>query len=558
MPRSCWPVVTRKSDSTVPSAPHGLAPPSPMPPVVVGPPISRPIEARKAKVTVRESEVDLPEVRDHELESAAETTLLSRFSTTRVSSWLLSLALHLAALILLALLTYQLVSTKDVLSIEGSQGNPETAVTLEILPQPKELATNDGNSTDRPLEVEVDLPLQAGDANHAIESLEPRPIDPNKLAELLSRGSPSNQYRSLLGGGGMSARTPEGRKTTGFEHGATIESEAAVERALRWLADHQRNDGSWSFDLKLAPCEGRCRHGKPVGESTATPATAATGLALLAFLGAGHTPERGEYRETVSRGLYYLRAVAVEAEVGYDWQQGGSMYGHGIAMMALAEALGMTKHQDRFDSDLLHHVERGALFTGAAQHANGSWGYTPGRPGDTTLTGWQLLSLVGARRAGIRLRSDIFRRTREFLMSVREAPDYDFGYNSPRAEPTTTAIGLTLMMYLGQTPGNTSFDRAVDRMAQRGPTLTNVYHDYYATLALHHWQHPRWETWNEELRDHLVRTQETSGHEAGSWHFKDDHGDIGGRLYTTAMATLILEVYYRFLPLYEMPTEFPL
>lgn len=529
-----------------------------MPPVVVRPPISRPIEPRKAKATVRESEIDLPEVRDHELESAAETTLLSRLSTIRASSWLLSLALHLVALILLALLTYQLISTKDVLSIEGSQGNRETAVTLEILPQPKDLAANDGDSTDRPLEVEVDLPLQASDANHSIESLEPRPVDPNKLAELLSGGSPTNQYRSLLGGGGMSARTPEGRKTTGFKHGATIESEAAVERALRWLADHQRNDGSWSFDLKLAPCEGRCRHGKPVGESTATPATAATGLALLAFLGAGHTPERGEYRETVSRGLYYLRAVAVEAEVGYDWQQGGSMYGHGIAMMALAEALGMTKHQDRFDSDLLHHVERGALFTGAAQHANGSWGYTPGRPGDTTLTGWQLLSLVGARRAGIRMRSDIFRRTREFLMSVREAPDYDFGYNSPRAEPTTTAIGLTLMMYLGQTPGNTSFDRAVDRMAQRGPTLTNVYHDYYATLALHHWQHPRWESWNEELRNHLVRTQETSGHEAGSWHFKDDHGDIGGRVYTTAMATLILEVYYRFLPLYEMPTEFPL
>ncbi|MEL6105195.1 MAG: prenyltransferase/squalene oxidase repeat-containing protein [Planctomycetota bacterium] len=557
MPPSCWPVVTRKSDSTVPSAPHGLAPPRPMPPVVVRPPVARPVASKQPQEIDPSSAVELPSVRDHEAESDDGTSLLSRLSTIRLSSWLFSVSLHLALLILLAVLTYRLADTKEVLSIEGSRGDRKT-VTLEILPQTKQLAASDGVSTDRPLKIEIDLPLEARDANDARANLEARPVDPSILKELLSGGSPTNQYRSILGGGGMSARTPEGRRTIGVAHGATRESEEAVERALRWLASHQRNDGSWSFDLRLAPCEGRCRHGKPAGESTATPATAATGLALLAFLGAGHTPERGEYRETVSRGLYYLRAVAVEAEFGYDWQQGGSMYGHGIAMMALAEALGMTKHQDRFDSDLLHHVERGALFTSAAQHANGSWGYTPGRPGDTTLTGWQLLSLVGARRAGIRMRSDIFRRTRAFLMSVRDEPSYDFGYNSPRAEPTTTAIGLTLMMYLGQTPGNTSFDRSVDRMAERGPTLTNVYHDYYATLALHHWQHPQWETWNQKLRDHLVRTQETKGHEAGSWHFKDEHGDIGGRLYTTTMATLILEVYYRFLPLYEMPSEFPL
>ena len=77
-------------------------------------------------------------------------------------------------------------------------------------------------------------------------------------------------------------------------------------------------------------------------------------------------------------------------------------------------------------------------------------------------------------------------------------------------------------------------------------------------MALHHFRHRDWEAWNTKLRDHLVRTQETEGHEAGSWHFRDEWGDIAGRVYTTAMSALILEVYYRFLPLYDEPPEFPL
>ena len=54
------------------------------------------------------------------------------------------------------------------------------------------------------------------------------------------------------------------------------------------------------------------------------------------------------------------------------------------------------------------------------------------------------------------------------------------------------------------------------------------------------------------MRDYLVQSQSRGpGHEAGSWYFQDQHGQVGGRLYTTAMAVMILEVYYQFLPLYE-------
>ncbi|WP_094411133.1 hypothetical protein [Rhodopirellula sp. MGV] len=302
----------------------------------------------------------------------------------------------------------------------------------------------------------------------------------------------------------------------------------------------------------------RCRHGKPENESTPTPKTAATGLALLAFLGAGYTSDAGPYQDEVRKGIYYLRSVALETQYGFDWQQGGSMYGHGIALLAMSEAMAMMKINDQFDSDLYHHVSEGANFTTFAQHPNGSWGYTPGRPGDITITGWQVLSLSTAKKAGIETRSDLFARAKRFVMSVRDEPRYEFGYNSPKPERTTTAIGLTLLLYLGQQPGHSFFDQEFDRLVERGPMLTNVYHDYYATMALHHVRHRDWELWNTQVRNHLVRTQATSGHEAGSWHFKDKWGDVGGRLYTTAMCALILEVYYRYLPLYEAPEEFPL
>ena len=152
----------------------------------------------------------------------------------------------------------------------------------------------------------------------------------------------------------------------------------------------------------------------------------------------------------------------------------------------------------------------------------------------------------------------LYGRVREFLLSVRDESTYGFGYRSAEPRPTTTAIALTLMMYLGHPPGNTNFDAAVDRMARAGPSASNVYHNYYATLALHHFRHRRWDQWNAALQNHLIRTQATEGHEAGSWHFKDRWGDVGGRVYTTAMCALTLEVYYRFLPLYEAPPDFPL
>jgi len=218
----------------------------------------------------------------------------------------------------------------------------------------------------------------------------------------------------------------------------------------------------------------------------------------------------------------------------------------------------MTRYQGKTDSDLFSLTTGAANFTMAAQHTLGGWRYVPGSPGDMTVTAWQVLSLISAQHGNVILRTNTLPRSEQFVRRLSKPNAYAFGYQTTTAEPTTTAVGLCLLLYLGQSPHETLFGNSLDKMMRRGPRLTDLYHDYYATLALHHARHPDWAAWHVPLREHLIKTQATEGHEAGSWHFPDHHGDVGGRLYTTAMAAMILEIYYRYLPLYQPREEFKL
>ena len=97
-----------------------------------------------------------------------------------------------------------------------------------------------------------------------------------------------------------------------------------------------------------------------------------------------------------------------------------------------------------------------------------------------------------------------------------------------------------------------ALQRGVARLAKAGPSK-DLYFNYYATQILHHMEGDMWVAWNTKMRDMLLKTQQTKGHAVGSWfeEFDKGHGpERGGRLYTTSMATMILEVYYRHLPLY--------
>ncbi len=323
---------------------------------------------------------------------------------------------------------------------------------------------------------------------------------------------------------------------------ATDESERAVYAGLKWLAAHQRDDGSWHFDH----LNGGCRYCTHPGTHGST--TAATGLALLPFLGAGHTHKKdGEFQETVRKGLAFLRSRTLITPLGGDLQDGVNLYSQGIASLALGEAYAMTRDRELYATC----GEAMKFIVSAQDKKGGGWRYFPGQVGDTTVTGWMLMALKSAQLGYLAVPPEAWSGARRFLDSVQDDDGAAYGYQGPsRDEPTMTAIGLLCRMYDGWPRGRSSLARGVRTLAKRGPSQTDLYYDYYATQVLRHYGGHEWQAWNLAMREHLVRSQERRGHENGSWYFADKHGDQGGRLYNTAMSLLILEVYYRYLPIY--------
>jgi len=323
---------------------------------------------------------------------------------------------------------------------------------------------------------------------------------------------------------------------------ATTESEQAVYRGLKWLAAHQRDDGGWNFDHRQTGCK-YCANPGTHGSMTA-----ATGLALLPFLGAGHTHKKaGEFQETVRKGLEFLKSRVKQTPLGGDLQDGVNLYSQAIATLALCEAYAMTD-----DRDLQASCAEAVRFIVSSQHKpGGGWRYFPGQVGDTTVTGWMLMALKSAQLSYLSVPSDVWPAAKHFLDTVQDDGGAAYGYQGPEKDRVTmTAIGLLCRMYGGWPRSHDALARGVRTVGRKGPSKTDLYFDYYATQTLRHYGGSEWHRWNGPMRDFLVESQETRGHMSGSWYFPDQHGDQGGRVYNTAMAVLILEVYYRHLPIY--------
>jgi hypothetical protein len=344
---------------------------------------------------------------------------------------------------------------------------------------------------------------------------------------------------SMTAGRAFAGRQGEARSRGVAARGGSAASEAAVERGLEWLALHQAPDGSWRFDLSGCRCDGGCRN---PGSVTST--TAATGIALLPFLGAGHTHTAGSHRETVTRGLYYLMSRLKPTPRGGDLGE-GTMYGQGVATLALAEALGMTG-----DPMLATYVRDAIRFIETAQDMHGGgWRYLPGQAGDTTVTAWQLAALKSAALAGVAVPSPTIDAACRFLDRVQVRQGEGYGYLGPQDRSCTSAIGLVCRIYTAW-PEEATLDRGLARLARPGPPPEAVYQNFYLAQALLLRNHPAWGRWNARNRDQLVARQARFGHEAGSWTFADSDTAPGGRLGHTALAILTLEVYYRLLPIF--------
>lgn len=346
-------------------------------------------------------------------------------------------------------------------------------------------------------------------------------------------------------GGGFQGRTPGARGRLLEQRGGTQAGEDAVERALRWLSLHQSGDGAWRFSHAKSNCRG-CENR---GNHPST--TGATALALLPFLGAGYTHREGHYQDTVRTSLMYLRHRAHYTARGADFQE-GSMYAQGITAVALCEAFAMTG-----DEELRKPAQGAVDFIANVQHEEGGWRYYPGQAGDTTVFGWQIMALRSASLAGLEIPPGVLEKAIGYLDSVEASDGTGYGYLIRGVDRSPTAIGFLSRMYFGVNRRDDNLRRGIARLHAWGPSTHDMYYNYYATQVMHHYGGNAWADWNGQLREHLIASQargsQMSMQEAcqtGSWFFPDNHAFAGGRLYTTALCTMILEVYYRHLPLY--------
>jgi hypothetical protein len=125
-----------------------------------------------------------------------------------------------------------------------------------------------------------------------------------------------------------------------------------------------------------------------------------------------------------------------------------------------------------------------------------------------------------------------------------------------------TAVGLLCWQYLNMPRDNPTMLGGAAYLAAHQPEARqrSLYYWYYATQVMHNLLGKPWDDWNRRMRRILVESQVREGCAAGSWDplrpTRDALGEPGGRLCVTSLSTLILEVYYRHLPLYQIPSEF--
>jgi hypothetical protein len=334
------------------------------------------------------------------------------------------------------------------------------------------------------------------------------------------------------------------------QNGGSADTEAAVGAALKFLVANQSADGRWNARALGAGREirqsGRDRQGAG-GQAD----SGITGLCLLSLLAAGHTHLHGAYADAVKHGLEFLLNVqAADGNLAGNAQLFERMYCHGMATFALSEAYAMTG-----DSRLLPAVQAAIQYTLAAQdRGTGGWRYQPGDPGDMSQFGWQAMALKSAALGGVKLPDQSRDLMRRFLNSVstgRHGGLAGYRPGHPASRPMT-AEHLVCLQFMGLDPSDPTAREAGEFLLKElpGRADANVYYWYYGTLGMYQLQGEYWRRWNAALQDELLGTQRRDGKLAGSWDPDSVWGAYGGRAYSTALSTLCLEVYYRFLPLH--------
>ncbi len=420
-----------------------------------------------------------------------------------------------------------------------------------------------GEQQEIQIEIPVDVVIEQPQLQAALET-EQFPESTPELRVTESMLPPASTLRPTPDGNGASSpdgggagndpngtgnRSEAGRSNLVKKYGGSVASESAVGNALIWLNARQRQNGSWDF-IDVGPCSNPGTANNPIG---------GTAYALLPFLAAGQTHRDGPYKKQVQAGLDFLMTVGVNAQAGYDLrgvvnksdrdeEPNYAYYVHGAATLALCEAYAMTK-----DRKLKPAAESAVLFLINSQDPRGGgWRYNPQQPGSTSATAIQLMALKAAEKAGFRIPDATFKGVSFYLDSVAVDREGRYGYEIEKKQyaASVTSMALLSRMYLGWGRDDGDLRAGVALIDKKGP-YDNLYYNYFATQVMKNWGGKEWDRWNGRMRDDLIAWQEQNGDAKGSWapRDRDDYSRAGGRLLTTCLATLTLEVYYRYHPL---------
>ncbi|HEY2342647.1 MAG TPA: prenyltransferase/squalene oxidase repeat-containing protein, partial [Chthoniobacteraceae bacterium] len=291
-------------------------------------------------------------------------------------------------------------------------------------------------------------------------------------------------------------------------------------RGLQFLVQSQKDDGSFN--------------GGQYGNEPATPA-----LAMLAMFAHGDDPNYGPYAKPIKRCLEFLLQSA-DAQTGYI---GHSMYNHGFATLALAEAYGAVQ-DDRIGPALKKAVE--LILTSQEKNRFKAWRYTPdAQDADSTVSGACFVALVAARNAGLRVPDNAIDGALKFYTDCQNPGSGAIGY-MPSAGANgwaTTAIGVAAYAYARRKdqPTFTKALKALESADAEGTGSYPFYYEYYASQALFQGDLKAWRDWNEKRVQQLTENQGDDG----SWD-----GGLGTAL-STAFGLLSIALDYRYLPIYE-------
>jgi hypothetical protein len=338
----------------------------------------------------------------------------------------------------------------------------------------------------------------------------------------------------------------EGLVAAGGGDGGT---EGAVHLALDFLARHQEADGTWNARRYPARCLGPgC-----TGECEEEYVSATTALALLPFLGAGHTHKSGPWQDVVRRGLTALRDRQRPDGSFDDGAKHG--YADALSLLAIAEAYGLTRNKD-----LAAVARKGVAYFVARQSASGGWRYEPGDgQADSSVTCWAAMALAASRKAGIDVPDTTLARCRDWFADHTDETGA-LGYTSAgNGTRSMISAGFFVPLMLDERPDGPRLLAAASRLDSSLPRwpesasapgvdfgVADPLQWYYGGLAAFQRGGGTWKVWNERLKPLLVDHQEHRGCPAGSWAPVGATGRKGGRLVATALCALSLEVYYRY------------